>query len=303
MTKHCGIFGLSMLLVTGACATEVEFDGGPDELAAGQGRTFALAPVGDELFWSGETGVWRRSFDSDAIVAVDDRGPTLALAVGGDRLYWATADEIVTADARGDDREVIATDQRCVFAMAADDRRVFWASLVDGQVWSWDSVTGERALLADRQGNPTGMAVAGGQVYWSTGAGTVASVPVGGGDMHVLVDDGTWKSSVAIAGSEVVWIDWDATVGAMGYDGGGVRRVRSASAVGSFASALAADEDAVYWLRAADRPDGTGTVLGAAAVGDEPAVVARANATAVTVGDDAVYWATDDGAIYARARR
>jgi hypothetical protein len=288
-------------LVVFGCGAEAD-PPEPYVVASGQGRAFALAVNDDALFWSGDTGVRRMSLPDGDVRWIGDGTPSLAMAVDDERVYWAETDRVVWAPVEGGTPRLIATDQRCVFAMATDGRRLFWASIIDGSVWSWDSETGVILDIAVSQNNPTSLAVHDDHVFWTTGDGRVTSMRTDGSRPRFLADDQPWLSSVAVDGERVYFASGTGSIRSVSRTGGSVDRVADGMPLATFAGGIAADDDDVYWITAMP-DDSLGGEVRYLEHGEPGAdVVGRTRATTVALDRDTIYWTTADGDVVARKK-
>ena len=101
----------------------------------------------------------------------------------GGTLYYTTGTEVMSVPVVGGAPTVLATGQRRVVALAADDQRLYWAAAghypslgipADGEIASMPLAGGAPTVLAAGQRIPSAIAVDEMNVYWTAGGATTS---------------------------------------------------------------------------------------------------------------------------------
>jgi len=240
-------------------------------------------------------------------------------------IYWGDDDGTVngTSAAGGPSRVVVpgATLIPGPGGVAGDPTGIFWTDegvfgLPSGRIMR-STLDGRDAVpLASEQNGPTEIAVDASSIYWidSHAAGRYRNggpimpgpedaspppPPVGeimkldkrGGSPATLASGQVEPGSLVVRGGDVYWISHRPSH-IMRVPASGGQPVAIVEAGNP--SALAVDQDSIYWTDAS-----AGLVMKAARVGGNPRVLAsnQGELAQIAVGDDSVYWTTSDGAL------
>lgn len=246
------------------------------------------------------TAGWLHDGEKDEVIAVSKQGGApLVLADWadnmhdvahvGEQLYFATEDHVYRLGLQG--------------GPGLGPFAVEWATGLTGHgdALYWGSSEGSMVrlendggfeVLATGQPDARWLAVDGASVYWTT-ATAVRRVPIAGGEPETLVDGLQDARGLAVDGENVYVVDRPASSAQEGRvlrvpkDGGDATLVGESQGIDN---GVALDETSVYWLadgslvKACKAPGGAVVEL----------APAGANAWAVAVDDQAIYWTGGD---------
>ena len=265
-------------------------------LATNQSFPYTMLATDDALFWGGQTAMQVSLDDATANVIGTPNAGALAMAHNSERLFWATSSEIWSAARAGGEPELISSDHRCVFAMAADETRVYWASVLGDTILAWDAVTGEQLVIADDQPSPRALEISDGRLYWATGAGTIASADRDGDDRHTVAEQDSWPADLVVVGDDIYWATSDGAVVHATAAGGDAETIAQGDPIRGFGAVLAVDGDGIYWATR-ETEDAPGQVRFAWHGTAQSITVAVEPAAAIAARNGSLYVGTTEGEI------
>jgi hypothetical protein len=234
------------------------------------------------------------------VVLASNQACPIAIAVDDTSVYWANwapmaPGSIVKVPLAGGEPTTLAANLDQPLSLAVDAMNVYWTTGNDsaGTVMKVPLAGGSPTTLASIQaGSPSALAVAGSNVYFTTGGGVVMSVPVGGGAPVTLASGQDNPFQVVLEGTGLYWANYDPSgAGAiMTLAIGGSTPVALAS--GIVPQGLAATSASVYWTSIVGHGSAVTSVPVGGGIPTTLATGASGTAfSAIAVDDASVYWA------------
>jgi hypothetical protein len=229
---------------------------------------------------------------------VPNQGAPHGIATDGMSLYWANngTGEIWKSDTNGNNAAAIVTGQMAPLYVTMDTDHVYWNSAGDGAVWQTDRTgLNTMRLASGLTVNHVGyIAVDATNVYYTDLlAGTVNSVPIGGGTASMLAQGQARPTGVAVGKQALFWSN--ATGGTIERLTLGVQGATPMMIAGSLATptGLAVDGLSVYFSESVQ----TGSVGKVTVLGGSVQTLAGNQAFPGCIAVDAtsVYWIDDGG--------
>ena len=304
--NNCGYCGHS-------CGSETCVDGvcGSTVVATNQANAYAIAADDSYVYWTttGTTSTIDQApvggGGATVLYSSEDDYPS-ALAVVSGEVYWA--DEVIQGAVSripvgGGASIPVASDVAYPTTLTANGGVLYFTLLSTtsdsaGAVLSVPVGGGTVATLASQQeideGEPSSIAVGGGNVYWTTYS-DIVSAPVGGGPATTFASQ-QYASAVTADAQNVYWASsWQEAI--LKQPAGGGSAVTLASGQ-YYPNAIAVDATNVYWTSG---QGGAGTVMSVPIGGGTPVTLAsnQAYPAAVALNSTTLFWVNfGDGTIH-----
>ena len=273
--------------------------------------------------------------DGALLSAPTPTGEPTAILVRGETVYYTTGTEVMSMPAAGGRPVMLASGQRNVVALAADDQRLYWAAAghgayeglpPDGQIFSIPLAGGPATTLAAAQPWPRALTVDDVNVYWTSGtvsANGAQTTPTDG-KILALSKDGTGTLMVVTGGLDTPvglaaasgWVAFATTLtsGGTGLSRPGTGYSSQISAVARTGGApvtlaltdrdvpaIATDGSSVFWIAGStvgiDDTFDDGTINSVPLAGGAVKVLASGQPAPrqMVLVDDQLYWSNAGG--------
>jgi hypothetical protein len=255
---------------TSAVMTIPTGGGSAAAVVANESPVFGLFVDANSLYWtSGPDG-------SVEELALQGGSPVTIAGLGGmdfgvtadsSNVYWTDAQSgtVQAVSVNAGEPWVLAAHRQGPYGIASDDDNVYWAdtpfestALHSGFILSIPKTGGEPVTLATG-GEPYGLLVWDGLLYWTDLGGEILSVPVGGGAPVTLSSSQTAPAAIATDGVNLYWTNVGNPTSLAGsivrMTIGGGQPVTLVSD-GVTPLGIAVDSTSVYWT-----DDGAGTIM------------------------------------------
>ncbi|GAB4190131.1 MAG: hypothetical protein OHK0022_02720 [Roseiflexaceae bacterium] len=190
--------------------------GEPAILAGGQSSPGALAIDEESVYWMNQDGTVNRvskSGGSSTPLASGQDGLAITLAVDGSDLFWVSRGVVTRVPKNGGATVALAQlDARLTWRLALDGNNIYLAGYpepnsgaTEGVLLRLPKAGGATEQLYKGPERPLAVAVAGGQVYWSTEAGMIYRSPTSGGGPVLVVAGQDIPGSLAADQDGVYW--------------------------------------------------------------------------------------------------
>ena len=191
--------------------------GEPGTLAGGQSGPGALAVDEDSVYWMNQDGTVNRvakGGGSSTPLASGQDGLATGLAVDGADVYWVSRGAVTRVPKGGGATVALAQlDTRLTWHLALDGDSIYLAGhpeatiggATGGVLLRLPKAGGPTALLYQGPERPLALAVAGGQIYWSTESGAIYRTPAGGGDTALVATGQDMPGSLVADQDGVYW--------------------------------------------------------------------------------------------------
>lgn len=183
---------------------------------------------------------------------------TSCVALDATNVYWATADltahvgSIWRAERGGGPHRLVTADLAPLWTckMVVDANNLYVASQFDWQVVQVPLGGGPTLTLSRNDYRPDAVAVHGPNVYFAESSGAIRRVPVGGGEITTLADEGGELEGFAIDDTYAYWSTRDGMpisgrILRVPLAGGSVEKLLDKVSTGT---GLAVDDENVYWI-------------------------------------------------------
>jgi sugar lactone lactonase YvrE len=185
-------------------------------LASHRNSPRAIALDSERLYWvdSGDRSIVQAKLDGTELTqlaSADDA--VLAIGVGSDALFFSTGSSVWTMTVRGENRALVASEQRLPTALVVDHSGVFWSNrgsdnpgVKDGSIAMAPLPLGPISALATGQPGPISIAADDHALYWTNFAGgTVMKLEKAGGRAVMLASRQAGPWGIAVDGQYVYW--------------------------------------------------------------------------------------------------
>jgi len=194
-------------------------------------------------------------------VLADGQSEPDSIAVDTENVYWTTSEATSGGVKRvrlgGGTTETLLSMHAYFPDMAVDATGIFLPEYDSGALLKLPLDGGTADVIASGQPSPNGIAIAGGNIYWTNGvaAGTVMTVPLGGGTARTLASGQSHPGSVAQDGDDVYWANYVGGQIVMAPLAGGAAITLVTGQ--KFPKALRVQDGCLYWTTFDDGQDGT----------------------------------------------